>query len=96
MGPELAVIPGSTRPAVRNVRCFRGGPVLVVAVESQPRQSSPSATPVAGDADECSGWQAGKGVMVSENFATAAGFRLGETSSLPTPGGVFACPSSAS
>src|SRR5712692_7525575 len=95
MEPQLARIDGIARvQAVRGGRVvFRGTPVMLVAVDVASVAETASRPPVAGDRHEM--YQltaAGKGVIVSDNFANLQHLRLGDALDLPTPGGLLRLP----
>jgi putative ABC transport system permease protein len=95
IGDGLRQIPGiDTVQQVRTVRFnVRGVPVMLVAAELESIAQRAHLPVVQGDAKTMY-WEAaaGKGVVVSENFALLRGFRFGETIELATPTGTLALP----
>ncbi|MBI3698238.1 MAG: ABC transporter permease, partial [Acidobacteria bacterium] len=95
MTAELNQVPGIARiQPVRSARVmFRRTPVLIVATDVASLAQTVHRRPVAGDRDEMYRLTAaGQGVMVSDNFATLQGLRLGDTVELPTPTGLLRLP----
>jgi putative ABC transport system permease protein len=95
VGQEIAAISGVRRvQMVRNGRvAFRQGSAMVVAIEVASLAETDTRPPVAGNAAEmyrtCA---AGRGVMVSDNFARLQNLRLGDTIEIPAPYGIVQLP----
>jgi putative ABC transport system permease protein len=95
LGPEVERVPGvETTQMVRSARIlFRGVPVMVVSTEVAKLAAKVHRRPIVGDPDEMYRLAAeGKGVLVSDNFASLRGVKFGETVELPTPAGILRLP----
>ncbi len=96
MEPQLAALPGIARvQPVRNARIvFRGTtPVMIVATDVASLAATARREPVAGDSDEMYELTAaGRGLMVSDNFAQLQRLTLGDTLEIPAPHGVISLP----
>ncbi len=95
MGPEIAALPGVARvQMVRDARIvFRGIPVMIVATDVRSLSETARRTPVEGDAaDMYAQTAAGRGLMVSDNFAQLQRLHLGDVIELPAPLGVIRLP----
>jgi putative ABC transport system permease protein len=95
MGGELAAMPGIARiQAVRNARIvFRGTPVMIVATDVLSLGETAHREPEAGDVRTM--YQvtaAGKGLMISDNFAELQRLRLGDILEIPAPHGTIRLP----
>lgn len=92
---QLHAIPGiATVQAVRDARIpIRGTPIMLVAVDVNSLAKRARVPPVAGDpATMYRLTGAGKGVLVSENFAVLRGYKLGDTLDIPSPSGDLKLP----
>lgn len=95
LAAEIEKLPGvEMTQMVRSARVlYRGVPVMVVAAEVEKLSQKVHRKPIAGDEREMFRLTAaGRGVSVSENFASLRGLGLGDTVELPTPGGVLRLP----
>lgn len=95
MAAELTSMPGIERvQMVRNARIvFRQTPVMIVATEVASLAETAMRQPVAGSAaDMYRLTAAGRGLMVSDNFAELKGLHLGEELEIPAPHGVIRLP----
>src|SRR5881409_3570818 len=79
---------------VRNARVtYKDVPVMVIAIETEKIASTVHRTPVAGSLDEMNRLTAeGKGLFVSESFATNLKRNMGDVVELPTPSGLLKLP----
>ncbi len=92
---ELEKLPGvDMTQMVRSARVpYRGVPVMVVAAEVEKLSKKMRRKPIAGDPDEMFRLTAaGKGLVVSDNFANLRGMKLGDVVELPAPRGVLRLP----
>ena len=95
MASEIASVPGVAR-----VQMFRynrmtvdGDAVMIAAIEVNSFRETTRARPVAGEASEMYvRTAAGKGVIVSENFAQLRDRQLGDTVEIPAPRGTISLP----
>lgn len=92
---DLTTVPGID--VVQCVRSFRipirGTPVLLIAADLDSIRTRAHVPVVAGDSGMM--WReaaAGRGVVVSENFAVLRGFKLGERVEMPSPAGPLSLP----
>jgi putative ABC transport system permease protein len=95
MAPELAATPGVTRvQMVRNARVvFRGTPVMIVAVEVESIAETARRRAVEGDEETMyRETAAGRGLMISDNFAQLQDLHLGDILEIPAPGGLIRLP----
>src|SRR5256884_340702 len=79
---------------VRDARVtYHGVPVMVIAIETEKVASTVHRTPVAGSLEEMNRLTAeGKGLFVSESFATNLKTKMGDVVELPTPSGLLKLP----
>ncbi len=96
MLPELQAVGGIARvQPVRNARIvYRGTtPVMIVATDVQGLSETARREPVSGNAEEMyRATAAGRGLMISDNFAQLQGLSLGEVLEIPAPHGVIRLP----
>lgn len=95
MEPELAALAGVQRvQMVHNARIvFRSTPVMIVATDLQSLSETASRPPVEGNSDDMYRLTAaGRGLMVSDNFAQLQRLSLGEILEIPAPHGVIRLP----
>ena len=95
MGPQLASLEGvDAIQQVRSLRIqFRGGPVMLLAVEAGGLRQRAPRRPVEGDMDEMYRLTAaGKGCLVSDNLAGMRHIKLHDVIDIPTPSGLLPMP----
>jgi putative ABC transport system permease protein len=95
MASELASLPGIARvQMVRNARIvFRGTPVMIVATDVNSLSETARRAPVEGRADTMyRETAAGRGLMVSDNFAQLRQLSLGDMLDIPAPHGTIHLP----
>jgi putative ABC transport system permease protein len=95
MASVIASVPGvADVQLVRNARVMFGdAPVMVIAIETQKVGQTVHRVPVAGNVDEMNRLSAeGKGLIVSDSFATIHGVHMGSNIALPTPSGLLKLP----
>jgi putative ABC transport system permease protein len=95
MGDQLLAIPGvGDVQMVRDARIdIQGQPTMFVAADVSALRRHATLPPVAGNTEEMFRLAAqGKALLVSENFATLRGFKLGDVVDIPSPSGVLHLP----
>jgi putative ABC transport system permease protein len=94
LGDELAKIEGvDDVQRVRSHRMnYRGRPVMVVAVEAKSMGDRARRPPVEGPPEMYEMAAAGKGVILSDNFAALQGLHYGDSIELATPTGTHKVP----
>jgi putative ABC transport system permease protein len=95
LGPIIGGVDGVDQvQLVRDARViYHDIPVMVLAIETSKVASKVHRVPVQGSLDEMNRLTAeGKGLFVSQSFASNLKARMGETIELPTPSGVLKLP----
>jgi putative ABC transport system permease protein len=94
LGDELAKIEGIDEvQRVRSHRMvYKGTPVMIVAVEAKSMGDRARRPPVEGPPEMYELAAEGKGVILSDNFATLQGLHYGDTIALATPTGTHQVP----
>jgi putative ABC transport system permease protein len=95
MASLIGAVPGVAQvQLVRNARVLYGGsPVMVIAIEAEKVGQTVHRVPVAGSVEEMNRLTGeGKGLIVSDSFATIHKVRMGDNIALPSPTGLLQLP----